>query len=80
VPRASKSLHDPRGTTIISYAWDLGNLSNNLAEAYALWCGLTITKEANIRSLSVFEDSMIIVKAMIGKSTPEGAKLKTIIS
>jgi ribonuclease HI len=51
-----------------------------LAEAYALWCGLFIAKEVGIRTLSIFGDSMIVIKAMIGKSYPEGSKLKNIIS
>jgi hypothetical protein len=51
-----------------------------LVEAYALLCGLSIAKEANIGALSIFGDPMIIIKEMIHKSTPKRGKLKTIIS
>jgi hypothetical protein len=47
---------------------------------HTLSCGLSIAKEENIRALLVFGDSMIIIKAMVGKSTPKGSKLKNIIS
>jgi hypothetical protein len=35
---------------------------NNLVEAYSLWCGLSITKENGIGTLSVFGDSLLIIK------------------
>jgi hypothetical protein len=70
--RSGGSLHDLRGTTITFYAWGLRNVSNNLAEAYALCCGL-------FRTLLVFGDSMIFIKALIGKSYHKGSKLKNII-
>jgi hypothetical protein len=60
------SLHDPRGTTILSFAWGLGQASNNLVEAYVSLCGLILTKEVNVRVLFVFGDLMIVIKAMLG--------------
>jgi hypothetical protein len=51
-----------------------------LAEAYALYYGLFISKKAGIRTLSIFGDSMIVIKETIGKSYSEGSKLKNIIS
>jgi hypothetical protein len=67
------SLHDLEETSIISHDWGLGNISNNLDKAYVLQCGLSINKEVDIRALLVFKDSMIFIKAMIIKSSPEGS-------
>jgi ribonuclease HI len=83
VAEVGGSLHNLRGTSIISYSQGLDHLSNNLVEAYNLLCGLSIAKEENIRSISVFGDLMIIIKTMIGKSPhppPEAYKLKNIIT
>jgi hypothetical protein len=55
------SLLDPRGISVILFSWGLGNASNNLENAYALLCGLSLAKEANINSLIVFGDSMVII-------------------
>jgi len=53
------------GTSIMSFAWGLRNLSNNLVEDYALLCDLSIAKDANIGVIHVYGDSMIIVKAIL---------------
>lgn len=42
------SIHDPRGRKVVHYALGLGNVSNNLAEGYSLWCGLVIAKEKEL--------------------------------
>jgi ribonuclease HI len=76
---AGGALHDLRGTLAISFAWGLSQLSNNLVEAYALLCGLTLAKEKNVRALSILGDSMIIIKIMIEKSNLDGHKLKNFI-
>jgi hypothetical protein len=46
------SLHDPRGNRIVYYAQGLGNVTNNLAEAYSLWKGMYITKKEGLNALS----------------------------
>jgi ribonuclease HI len=51
-----------------------------LDEAYALMFGLHLAKEANNNSLSIFGDSMVIIKKMNGKSTLGNYELKIIIS
>lgn len=53
--------------------------SNNLEEAYSLWCGIPFSKEKVIGSLLVFGDSILVIKAMIGQSNPEGIQLKTFL-
>jgi hypothetical protein len=35
---------DPEGNTFVCYAWGLGNISNNFAEAYALWQDIMLAK------------------------------------
>jgi len=73
-------LHDPRGNTIFYCAWGLGNISNNLVEVYSLWFGISIDKEEGVRSLSVFGDSMLFIREMIGQFNLEGYKLKILLS
>jgi hypothetical protein len=53
---------------------------NNLAEVYSLWCGLFIAKENGLRTLFVFGDSLLIIKATIAQSKLGGNKLKSIVS
>jgi hypothetical protein len=60
------SLLDPRGNTIIHYAWGLGLASNNIAEAYALFQDLRLTKDRNIFRIVSFEYFMMVVPT-IGK-------------
>jgi hypothetical protein len=38
------------------------------------------SQESSARSLSVFGDSILVIKAMIGQSNPKGSKLKLVIS
>ena len=51
----------PSGSNRTSYAWGLGVDSNNVAEFYALWQGLRKAIRLNIRKISVFGDSRIVV-------------------
>jgi hypothetical protein len=55
-------------------------VSNNLVEAYSLWCGLLITKENGLGTLSIFGDSLLIIKEVITQSNPGGNKLQDIVS
>ena len=68
----------PSGSTRSSFAWGLGVESNNFAEFYALWQGLRQAIRLNIRSISVFGDSKIVVQAMRIKSQPTSLPMKRI--
>ena len=68
----------PSGSTRSSYAWGLGVDSNNVAEFYALWQGLRQAIRLNIRKISVFGDSRIVVQAICTKSCPTSLPLKRI--
>lgn len=71
------SIHDPRGRKVVHYALGLGNVSNNLAEGYSLWCGLVIAKEEGIRTLTVPGDSMLAIRAMKNQVNPWGSKISS---
>ena len=68
----------PSGSTRSSFAWGLGVESNNFAEFYALWQGLRQAIRLNIRSISIFGDSKIVVQAMHTKSRPTSLPMKRI--
>jgi ribonuclease HI len=59
---AGVNLHDTRGNKIVHHSWGLGKVSNNLAETYAFWCGLSITKGGGIRSSIILGDTMFVIK------------------
>ena len=59
------SIHDPKGNKIVHYAWGLGNVTDNLFEAYLLWCTLNITRKYGIMTLYVFGNSMLIIQEVI---------------
>jgi ribonuclease HI len=59
------SLFSLRGIQLGTYDWGLGVTMNNIAKAYALFEGLRMAKERKISQITVFGDSMLIVKAII---------------
>ena len=52
--------------------------SNNFVEFYALWQGLRQAIRLNIRKISVFGDSRIVVQAIRTKSRPTSLPMKRI--
>ena len=57
----------------------LGIMSNNMAEALALWKGLKLAHERNLNSLVVFGDSKLILHSMVSKTLPSNIFLAAII-
>ena len=55
---------DPRGQTIKTFAWGLGNKTNNEAEWLALFQGLEMAGTSSISSLIVFGDSRQVIQKM----------------
>ena len=54
-------------------------MSNNMAEALALWQGLKLAQERNLKSLVVFGDSKLILQSLITKNLPSNIFLSAII-
>ena len=54
-------------------------MSNNKAEALALWQGLRQAQERNLESLVVFGDSKLIIQALRSKKFPTNIFLISII-
>jgi ribonuclease HI len=52
------------GTLQLTYAWGLGESTNNKVESLALFQGLNILKSKKIRSLIVINNSLVIIQQM----------------
>lgn len=74
VASASGSLRDPGGNPLVSYAWGLGKVSNNIAETCALWEGIKMAREMMISKILILRDSMMVTRAII-KGTEVGNNL-----
>ena len=48
-----------------TYAWGIGQKTNNKAEWLALYLGMELVKNENIRKIIVFGDSKQIIQKMI---------------
>ena len=73
------TLLSSENSVLANYAWGLGIMSNNMAEALALWQGLKIAHEQNLHSLVVFGDSKLIIQFMVSKTLPSNIFLAAII-
>jgi hypothetical protein len=48
---------NPRGHIITSYAWGLGSMKNNEAEAYALFEGIRLAQSMRIQTVEQFVET-----------------------
>jgi hypothetical protein len=55
----------PKGNPLIQYAWGLGQVTNNVAEA--LWYGWVLSY---LRSTSFKSSSLLLIKALINHTDP----------
>ena len=69
----------PDGFLETRFAWGLGDDTNNMAEALALWQGLRIAKTHGIIELSVLGDSRNIIQALNENLIPNQMHLKQLI-
>jgi ribonuclease HI len=69
----------PRGQILLTYSWNLGITTNNLAEAYAIFKGAQLAKERQINQLIILGDSKTIIRYFIKKTIPKNSILKRII-
>jgi ribonuclease HI len=58
-------IKDSHGKTLVRYEWGLGQMSNNLAEAYSLYLGTLILNWLRIRNPIIVGDSAIVIAAMV---------------
>jgi len=65
VAGAGRIICNPRGNSIVHFAWGLGKVSNNIFEAYFIWKGVNIAREKGIRKITILGDSMIVIRALI---------------
>ena len=61
------------------YYWNIGEDSNNMAEAYGLWQGLKQLKDKGVDEAMVFGDSCLIFQAMNGASHCRNLRLDKLI-
>ena len=77
-------IFDPRGNNILSFAWGLGNKTNNQAEWVALMQGIEAMKKIKIYNFQVFGDSWIVIQKMKniqdGKQEAKGRVQKRILA
>jgi ribonuclease HI len=72
-------LIDPKEIKVLSYSWGIDKDTNNIAEALALWKGLSQAQIMNITDLNVFGDSCIIIQALSSKNLTRHMRLKQIL-
>ena len=58
------------------YSWGIGENSNNIEEALVLWKVLYQAKARNITKLNVFEDSRIVIQALIINKHPNDMRFR----
>lgn len=62
---AGGALLHPNGKIEFNFASELGFVSNNQEEYMSLWKGLELEQEINIQRITMFGDSMLVIKQMV---------------
>jgi ribonuclease HI len=70
---------DPEGHLEMTFAWGLGNSTNNQGEAYAFLQCLRSINEARTKTSIAIGGSSIIINRMISKKTPTNSKITSLI-
>ena len=78
--RCKGILQYPGGNHIASYAWGLGNVSNNIVRDYSLWKGVQIATKERITKIVIFGDSMIVIREVINRLKMGNNALNILIS
>ena len=60
--------------------WNIGQDSNNMAEAYGLWQGLKQLKKKGVEEVMVFWDSRLIIHALNGGNQCKNERLVRLIN
>ena len=69
----------PDGNLNLTYSWNLGIDSNNMAEALALWQGLNQALLHGIQDLTVMGDSKLIIHFIKTKTFPSSIWLRQVL-
>ena len=69
---------ESKGNVISTYSWGLGIESNNKVEFCGLLQGLRIARSKGIANLMVFDDSRLLIQAIIRKKRPSHLQLAQI--
>ena len=72
-------IFDPDGDLNLTYSWNLGIESNNMAEALALWQGLNQALLCGIQDLTVIGDSKLIIHFLNSHSFPSLTRLHQVL-
>lgn len=71
---------DVEGKQELTYVWGLGTSTNNQVEAYALLQGLISVNAYRVRTLSVIDNSSVIISLMNSNQTPFYGELASLIA
>ena len=71
---------NPRGKVEIEYTWNIGQDSNNMAEAYGLWQGLKLVQKEGVDEVMVIGDSRLIIQAMNGGKRGKNERTERLIN
>ena len=69
-------LFDISGKIVLSFAWGLGQNTNNTAEILAIWQGLAQVRRLSIAKLAVIGDSRIFIQALNQRRAPKNMGLE----
>jgi ribonuclease HI len=72
VAGAGGILYDPGGNIIARFSWGPGSVSNNKVEAYGLFAGISLARSHMVSKLLIFNDSMLIIRAIINNKNIGG--------
>jgi hypothetical protein len=65
-------IYKPRGEPLIKFSWGLGSISNNEAEALALYATVRLAHTEGIQNIIVYGDSLLIIRTLVKGSTIGG--------
>jgi len=71
---------DANGEIVLSYEWGLGHISNNRAEALALYQGLLQLGKLGTDVASIYGDSAVVISSMVQKRDPLNVCLQQTLS
>jgi len=72
-------IYKPEGHIVTDYAWGLGTLTDNEAEAFALYAGIKLALSHQISNRIICCNSMLVIRAIIHKNITGGNKFKGIM-
>ena len=71
---------NPTGKVEIEYSWNIGQESNNMAEAYGLWQGLKQVQKVGADEVLVIGDSRLIIQAVRGGRRSKNERMERLLN